>query len=66
MTPSRGCWPRAPRTSASCPRARWPTELGNPRVANVILLGALSRFVEIPAEAWLNAIAGASRRSSGS
>jgi indolepyruvate ferredoxin oxidoreductase beta subunit len=32
-------------------------ELGNPRVANVILLGALSRFVAIPAEIWLNAIA---------
>ncbi len=31
--------------------------LGNPRVANVILLGALSRFVAIPAEIWLRAIA---------
>ena len=39
------------------PAGALATELGNPRVANVILLGALSRFVEIPAEAWLNAIA---------
>lgn len=31
-------------------------ELGNRRVANVILLGALSSFLEIPAEAWLEAI----------
>ena len=31
-------------------------ELGNQRVANVILLGALSSFLEIPAEAWLEAI----------
>lgn len=39
------------------PAGAQATELGNPRVANVILLGALSRFVEIPVEAWLNAIA---------
>jgi indolepyruvate ferredoxin oxidoreductase beta subunit len=39
------------------PAGRMATELGNPRVANVILLGALSRFVEIPPEVWLNAIA---------
>ena len=39
------------------PAGRLTTELGNPRVANVILLGALSRFVEIPADLWLNAIA---------
>jgi indolepyruvate ferredoxin oxidoreductase beta subunit len=39
------------------PAGALAAELGNPRVANVILLGALSRFVEIPAEAWLNAIA---------
>jgi indolepyruvate ferredoxin oxidoreductase beta subunit len=39
------------------PAGRMAAELGNPRVANVILLGALSRFVEIPADAWLNAIA---------
>ena len=32
-------------------------ELGNPRVANVILLGALSRFLsEIPVEIWHQAI----------
>jgi len=39
------------------PAGRLAAELGNPRVANVILLGALSRFVEIPADLWLNAIA---------
>jgi indolepyruvate ferredoxin oxidoreductase beta subunit len=39
------------------PAGALATELGNPRVANVILLGALSRFVEIPVAAWLNAIA---------
>jgi indolepyruvate ferredoxin oxidoreductase beta subunit len=39
------------------PAGRLATELGNPRVANVILLGALSRFVDIPADIWLNAIA---------
>ncbi|MBM4458091.1 MAG: hypothetical protein FJ011_10060 [Chloroflexi bacterium] len=39
------------------PAGTLATELGNPRVANVILLGALSRFVEIPSEVWLNAIA---------
>jgi indolepyruvate ferredoxin oxidoreductase beta subunit len=33
-------------------------ELGNQRVANVILLGALSPFLEIPAEIWLEAISG--------
>lgn len=30
--------------------------LGNPRVANVILLGTLSRFLDIPAEVWRQAI----------
>jgi indolepyruvate ferredoxin oxidoreductase, beta subunit len=30
--------------------------LGNPRVANVILLGTLSRFVDVPVEAWHRAI----------
>lgn len=32
-------------------------ELGNPRVANVILLGALSRYMDIPAHVWQDAIA---------
>ena len=32
------------------------TDLGNVRVANVILMGCLSRFVDIPAELWLRAI----------
>ncbi len=39
------------------PAGSLATELGNPRVANVILLGVLSRFVDIPVEAWLGAIA---------
>ena len=38
------------------PAGRQATELGNPRVANVILLGTLSRFVEIPADIWIRAI----------
>lgn len=32
-------------------------ELGNPRVANVILLGALSHYLEIPAQIWRDAVA---------
>ncbi len=39
------------------PAGRLAAELGHPRIANVILLAALSRFVDIPAEVWLNAIA---------
>lgn len=39
------------------PAGRLAAGLGNPRVANVILLGALSRFVNIPAAIWLDAIA---------
>jgi indolepyruvate ferredoxin oxidoreductase beta subunit len=39
------------------PAGKQAAQLGNPRVANVILLGTLSRFVEIPADAWLQAIA---------
>ena len=31
-------------------------ELGNTRAANVVLLGALSTFLEVPAEQWLEAI----------
>ena len=31
-------------------------ELGNQRVANVILMGALSSYLEIPAEVWHEAI----------
>ncbi len=32
--------------------ARLARELGNPRVANVVLLGALSTFLPFPAELW--------------
>ncbi len=32
--------------------------LGNPRATNVVLLGALSRFVEVDVGLWLEAIAG--------
>ncbi|NPV85958.1 MAG: indolepyruvate oxidoreductase subunit beta [Anaerolineae bacterium] len=32
-------------------------ELGNPRVTNVVLLGALSAFITLPEEQWLQAIA---------
>jgi indolepyruvate ferredoxin oxidoreductase beta subunit len=38
------------------PAGRLATRLGNPRVANVILLGTLSRFVDVPVEAWYRAI----------
>ena len=38
------------------PAGSLAAEMGNPRVANVILLGALSRFVDISVEIWLNAI----------
>ncbi len=31
-------------------------ELGNPRTANVVLIGALSTFLDVPAETWLGAI----------
>jgi len=31
-------------------------ELGNPRVANVILLGSLSHYLDIPAQIWRDAI----------
>ena len=31
-------------------------ELGNPRVANVILLGSLSHYLEIPVQVWRDAI----------
>jgi indolepyruvate ferredoxin oxidoreductase beta subunit len=31
-------------------------ELGNARAANVVLLGALSMFLEIPEETWLQVI----------
>ena len=38
------------------PAGSLATGLGNPRVANVILLGTLSRFVDVPVEAWHRAI----------
>ena len=31
-------------------------DLGNPRVANVILLGSLSHYLDIPAQIWRDAI----------
>lgn len=31
-------------------------ELGNPRVANVVLLGAISAFLDVPEETWLRVI----------
>jgi len=31
-------------------------ELGNPRAANVVLLGAISTFLEVPVETWLAVI----------
>lgn len=31
-------------------------ELGNPRAANVVLLGAISTFLDIPVETWLKVI----------
>lgn len=31
-------------------------ELGNARVANVVLLGAVSRFLEVPQETWLQVL----------
>lgn len=39
------------------PSGALAAELGNPRVANVILLGALSSFLELPTAAWRQAIA---------
>jgi indolepyruvate ferredoxin oxidoreductase, beta subunit len=38
------------------PAGELALELGNQRVANVILLGALSSFLDIPAEFWQEAI----------
>ncbi len=38
------------------PAGALAAELGNPRVANVILLGALSHFLDIPVEVWRKAI----------
>jgi indolepyruvate ferredoxin oxidoreductase beta subunit len=38
------------------PAGELAQELGNQRVANVILLGALSSFLEIPEDVWLEAI----------
>ena len=32
-------------------------ELGNIRVANVVLLGSLSHYLDIPAQVWRDAIA---------
>jgi indolepyruvate ferredoxin oxidoreductase, beta subunit len=33
------------------------TELGNTRTSNVVLLGALSKFLDVPDEIWLEALA---------
>jgi indolepyruvate ferredoxin oxidoreductase beta subunit len=32
-------------------------ELGNTRISNVVLLGALSRFLDVPVEIWIEALA---------
>lgn len=34
------------------------TRLGNPRVANLVMLGALSAYLDIPGEAWQQSITG--------
>ncbi len=41
---------------ALMPGTAMAQELGNIRVANVILIGALSTFLDVPAETWLNVI----------
>ena len=41
---------------AMVPASRLASALGNVRVANLVLLGALSRFVHFPLEAWQAAI----------
>jgi indolepyruvate ferredoxin oxidoreductase beta subunit len=41
------------------PAARIAAEIGNPRVANVVCLGALSRFLEHDPQAWEETIASA-------
>ncbi len=41
----------------SLPGLAMAERLGNPRTANVVLLGALSRFVEVDVDLWLQAIA---------
>ena len=38
------------------PAGQRAAEMGNPRVANVVLLGALSRFLEWPLQAWHEAL----------
>lgn len=38
------------------PASSLAAKLGNPRVANVILMGTLSRFLDIPLEVWYHAI----------
>jgi indolepyruvate ferredoxin oxidoreductase, beta subunit len=38
------------------PGAELAEELGNARAANVVLLGALSGFLDLPAETWLAVI----------
>lgn len=35
------------------PASSLATELGNPRVANVLLLGTVSHFLDIPTDVWL-------------
>ena len=44
------------RVVSMVPASSLAVELGNPRVANVLLLGTLSRYLDIPAEAWDGAI----------
>ena len=41
---------------AVVPAARVAAELGYPRVANVVLLGSLSHYLETPADTWQHAL----------
>jgi len=34
------------------PATKWAEDLGNVRVANMILLGVLSTYLDIPSEVW--------------
>lgn len=38
------------------PATEMALELGNPRAANVVLLGAVSHFLDVPAETWMRVI----------
>ena len=49
---------RHARQVSLVPAGAMAGELGNPRVANVILMGALSSYLDFPAEVWHDAIQG--------